>query len=71
MAKIAVADKPKRVAKFHIYMVEINGEVKLIRTTSRAKALKHVRTPIVATIPTVDQLVELVKQGVNVEEVEA
>ena len=63
--------EPKRVAKIHIYMVEINGEVKLVRTTSRAKAIKHFTKTTTAKIPTADQLVELVKNNVEVEDVEA
>lgn len=70
MAK-AVAAEPKRTPKIHIYLVEVNGEVKLVRTTSRAKAIKHFTKNVSARIPSADELVDLVKNDVAVEEVEA
>ena len=69
MAK-ATVEKAVRVARIKIYKVEINDEVKMVRTTTRAKAIKHFIKNISAVIPTPDELVELVKTGVNVEEVE-
>lgn len=69
MAK--TAEKVTRVAKMKIYKVEVNGEVKLVRTTTRAKAIKNYTKNITAVIPTADELVELIKNDVNVEEVEA
>lgn len=69
MAK-ATVEKAVRVARIKIYKVEINDEVKMVRTTTRAKAIKHFTKNISAVIPTPDELVELVKTGVNVEEVE-
>lgn len=61
--------KATRVAKSHIYKVEIDGEVKLVRTTSRARAIKHFlkRENITASIPTQDELFELAKADVVVE----
>ena len=67
----ATENKPARVAKIHIYLVEVNGEVKLVRTTSRAKAIKHFTKNVSARIPSADELVDLVKNDVAVEEVEA
>lgn len=64
-------EKATRVARIHIYAVNINDEVKLVRTTSRARAIKHFTRDVKAEIPSVDQLVELVKSGVEVEDVEA
>lgn len=70
MPKTATAE-PKRVARIHIYMVDINGEIRMVRTTSRAKAIKHFKKGVKAEIPTPDQLVDLVKNDVAVEEFEA
>lgn len=70
MPKVATEERPKRVAKSHIYRVEINGEVKMVQTTSRAKAIRHFTKEVKATIPTQRELVELVKEGVVVEEQE-
>lgn len=59
----------KRTAKVHIYKVEIDGEVKLVRTTSRSRAIKHfLIKDVKAAIPTQDELVELVKNDVVVED---
>ena len=66
----AVAEKTKRSAKVKIYKVEINGEVKLVRTTTRAKAIKNFTKDIVASIPSVDELVELIKADVSIEDIE-
>lgn len=63
------AEKIKRTPRIHIYKVEVNGEFKLVRTTSRAKAVNNYRQEIKAVIPTADELVALVKEGVNVDEI--
>lgn len=67
MPKTATTEK--RTPKTHIYKVEVNGEVKLVSTTSRAKAIKHFTKGIIAVIPSQTELVELVKNDVVVEEV--
>ncbi len=60
-----------RTKKFHIYKVEVNDEIKLIRATTKAKALKVAVSNIMIAIPTPDELVDLVKQGIDVEESKA
>ena len=65
------AERATRTAKIHIYKVEVNGEIKLVRASSRSKAIKYAAKPIEAVIPSADELVDLVKQGVEVEDVDA
>lgn len=60
-----------KTRKLHIYRVEINGEAKLVRATSRAKALKVVTKDVTVAIPDANELVDMIKQGIEVEESEA
>lgn len=63
-------EREPRTTKPHIYVVEIaNGEKKMVRTTSRSKAIKHVIFPIEAHIASQDELVALLGQQIDVEEV--
>jgi len=56
-----------RKVKFHIYKVEINGEIKLVRASSKAAAIRVAFSPITVSIPTPEELVDLVKQGIEVD----
>lgn len=61
-------ERAVRTQKHHIYAVTVNSATRLIRALSRAKAIKHVVHPIEAVIPSAEELVDLVKQEVEVEE---
>lgn len=57
-----------RSKRNHIYKIEINDEVKLVRATSRFKAVKHVMPKAKVVIPSADDLVKLVQDGILVED---
>jgi len=63
-------ERAPRAVKMHIYVVNINGEMKLVRTTSRSKAIKHIVMPVESHIATQDELVDLLGQQIAVEEPE-
>lgn len=65
-----VKERATRTTKNHIYVVNINGEMKLIRTTSRSRAIKHVVMPVEAHIAGQDELVDLIGQQIEVQDAE-
>lgn len=61
--------KVKRTQKVHIYRVEVDGEVKLIRAMSRSRAKNYVlNRTVTISIPSQDELVDLIKTDIAVED---
>lgn len=60
-------ERRQRTAHIHIYVVTINGEPKLVRASSRARAIKAIVSPVEARIASQDDLVDLLGQGIGVE----
>ncbi len=58
--------------KKRIYRVDVGGERYLVRAKTKAQAINHIVTPKVScAVATVEDMVELLKAGVEVEDTDA
>ena len=68
MAIREASEAKKKERKAQIYVVSVNRSVRRVRAISQAQAIKKVTTPAEAHIAGQDELVELLKNGTEVEE---
>lgn len=68
MPTAEIKEKRKRVAKVKIYRVEMNGEVRLVKATAKPQVLKYIRKGLQVDIITQEDLIDCVRNGMNIEE---